>query len=220
MKSVDRSARTTVVNPQVEAHGKITFEEYLRRYTDVEGIHAEWLGGDVDVYPSARNLQHNQLLGFLLMLLDCYVDFKRIGKVIFSGLPIKWSDQHPARIPDIMVVLNPHLDRIKFRYIDGVVDIAIEIICPVTDARDRGVKFFDYEAAGVPEYWLFDPLRAEADVYALGEDRRYHRAARDGEGRLISSLMPGFALDTTLLWQTPLPNATEIVALAQSMATD
>lgn len=57
-------------------------------------------------------------------------------------------------------------------------------------------------------------------MYVLGEDRRYHRAARDNEGHLISSLLPGFALDTALLWQTPLPSAPEIVALAQTMGTN
>lgn len=196
----------------------ISFEEYLQQYSSAEGIQSEWLGGEVAVYPVTNNLNHQRLIFFLSILLDTFLNLKPLGQLVLTGIPMKYSDDRPAREPDLMVVLNPHLDRIKQTFVNGAADIVIEVVSPESEARDKADKFLEYEAAGVPEYWLFDPLRAEADIYVLGEDRRYHRAARDAEGRLISSLLPGFALDTALLWQIPLPSAPEIVTLAQAMA--
>ena len=105
------------------------------------------------------------------------------------------GDDKPAREPDLLVILNDHADRIKENRVEGAVDIAVEIVSPESTVRDRGDKFDEYEAAGVPEYWLFDPLRETADIYALGSDGRYHRRPLDGEGRVTSGLLPGFAID-------------------------
>ena len=37
-------------------------------------------------------------------------------------------------------------------------DFIAEILSPSTDERDRGIKFEDYAAHGVGEYWLLDPV--------------------------------------------------------------
>jgi len=78
----------------------------------------------------------------------------------------------------------------------------------------------EYEAAGVREYWLFDPLHTEAVIYALGADGHYHPTLTDTQGRLLSTVLPGFALDPTLLWQEEPPTGAELIALVQEMVED
>jgi Uma2 family endonuclease len=207
----------TTTQAEAPPKPRISFEEYLRQYSGLEGARSEWLGGAVGVYPMTNNIRHIEILRFLSFLLDYFISSRRIGKLLMDGLPMKYSDTHPAREPDLMVLFNDHLDRIRHTYVDGLADIVIEVMSPESETRDRADKFLEYEAAGVPEYWLFDPLRAEADVYALGNDGRYHRVDRDAEGRVVSPLLPGFALDTAILWREALPGAPEIVALAMAM---
>jgi len=197
----------------------LSFEEYLERYDSYEGARTEWLAGKVGIYPLSNNLQHNNILGFLHTLLTLLLGMTKLGRVLLAGVPMKYSDEHPAREPDLMVLLTPHLDRITPRYVAGVADIVVEIVSPESVARDRGEKFEEFEAAGVPEYWLFDPLREEAAVYALSADGRYRRVPLDAQGRLVSTVLPGFALDPALLWQAALPDGEQIMAMVLSLTS-
>lgn len=46
-------------------------------------------------------------------------------------------------------------------------DLAIEVISDATEHRDRGVKFRDYQAHGVEEYWIVDPRTKTVEQYHL-----------------------------------------------------
>ena len=214
MQSIQAPAQPT---PSRE---KITFEEYLRRYDSYEGGRTEWLAGEVDIHAMTNNAQHNELLRFLMTFLSAFVELNRSGRVVLAGVPMYYSDDAPAREPDLMILLTPHENRLTHRYVQGVADIVVEIVSPESDERDRGTKFLEYEAAGVPEYWMFDPLRQIATIYARGHDGRYRPLDRDAQGRLVSTLLPGFALDTDLLWQDALPGSATIVTLVQNLLAE
>lgn len=93
----------------------------------------------------------------------------------------------------------------------------IEIVSPESSSRDWGDKMVEYEAAGVPEYWLVNPLRTTADVWELGRDGLYHRRALDEQGRITSGVLPQFALDPQILWRDEHPAGPELV---QQMMSD
>jgi hypothetical protein len=81
----------------------------------------------------------------------------------------------------------------------------VEIVSPESDARDRGDKFVEYEAAGIPEYWLIDLVRRETDLYHLDAESRYRRIAPDAAGVYESVLLPGLRLKPDWLWRQPVP---------------
>ena len=203
--------------PPVAAENKISFEDYLKQYADYEGGRTEWLAGEVAIYPMSNNAQYNEIFSFLSALLRLFVGISKVGCLITAGIPMKWSDDQPAREPDLMILLNEHLDRLKSTYVDGIADVVVEIVSPESDERDHGKKFIEYEAAGVPEYWRIDPIRSVAVIFALGEDRRYRALPLDEQGRLVSHLLPDFALDPSLLWGEHLPDGIELFTLAQAM---
>jgi Uma2 family endonuclease len=198
---------------QVATGEKISFADFLRRY---DGQHAEWLVGEVNVM--SNNLTHQDLLLFLVKLLGLYLDFKPVGKLLMAGFSMYIAEDVPARQPDILIVLNEHLAHITETYLDGPADIAVEIVSPESVTRDRGAKFAEYEAAGVGEYWLFDPIRQDAVIYALSASGLYARLPLDAEGRLTSALLPGFALDPALLWAEARPEGLRLLRLASAMA--
>ncbi len=66
------------------------------------------------------------------------------------------------------------------------------------------MKFFEYEQAGVKEYWLVDPEREQAEFYRLDERESYQVVALN-EGVFRSEVLTGLELDTAWLWQEPLP---------------
>ncbi len=86
--------------------------------------------------------------------------------------------------------------------------------------RDRETKFAEYRAAGIPEYWLFDPRPGQGWLrpYALAPDGAYRLIAPDAAGRYHSTVLPGFWLDPAWCWQDPLPDT--LTLLKQIMDKD
>jgi Uma2 family endonuclease len=81
----------------------------------------------------------------------------------------------------------------------------VEIGSPESIGRDRGDKFVEYEAAGVQEYWLIDPLRQQAEFYQLDDKGLYRAAAIAADGIYRSDVLTGFWLRVPWLWQSSLP---------------
>jgi Uma2 family endonuclease len=102
-----------------------------------------------------------------------------------------------------------HLDRLRRIYLDGPADLVVEITSPESIGRDRGEKFVEYEAAGIPEYWLIDPERRQVEFYQLGADGRYRAAVVGATGIYESRVLDGLRLPVEWLWQDPLPDETE-----------
>ena len=88
---------------------------------------------------------------------------------------------------------------------EGPADLVVEIISPESRARDRGDKFYEYEQGGIPEYWLIDPVRQQAEFYQLGADGISRPAPIDDQGRYHSAALPGLWLQVSWLWEMPLP---------------
>lgn len=208
-------AEHIVAEPAEEAANAISFEEFLRQY---DGKHAEWIDGEA-VLLTPPSIAHQKLLGFLYMLLATFLGHRPLGTVVFApvAMKIKVGENERAREPDLMFISTEHSDRLKDNYIDGPADLVVEVVSPESNARDRGTKFTEYEAAGVLEYWLIDPLRSEAALYHLGDDSHYHRIEPQPDGTLHSVVLPNFRLHPQILWSDPLLTAPEIMTLVNQM---
>jgi Uma2 family endonuclease len=191
----------------------VSFEEFLTLYAEQ---HAEWLMGKV-ILVVTNNKRHQEILLWLARLLGFYLDLNPIGKLYLAGYPIYISDDQPSRQPDLLIVLNEYQDRLKENFVAGPANFVVEVVSPESSKRDWGDKMDEYEAAGVDEYLLVDPLRKMADIYALGDDHRYHRRPLNEQDRITSGILPGFTLDPALLWRDDRPGGADLVALVQGM---
>ncbi len=188
----------------------IGFEAFLAWALAEEGRY-EWVDGEV-VPMSPQNVRHLDLIGFLYRLLVTYVEAHDLGRVFLAGLLMRLPTRPSGREPDLLFVATEHLDRLHETYLDGPADLVVEIVSPESDARDHGEKLVEYEAAGIPEYWLVDPLRRDALFHVLGEDGRYRRVSPDADDWYTSQVLPGFRIQVGRLWQRPLPPIGEVVA--------
>ena len=184
---------------------KMSYEEFLA-WADEDTL-AEWVDGEVVMYSPASD-RHQDISGFLESVLRSFVEVRQLG-IVRSG-PFQMKLEH-GREPDLLFVAQEHLERLKETYLDGPADLVVEIISPESLVRDRGTKFAEYEAGGVPEYWLLDPLRLWAEFYQLGEEGRYEIAFVGREGVYHSERLPGFWLRVEWLWQEPLPAIEDVL---------
>lgn len=97
------------------------------------------------------------------------------------------------------------VSRLKKTHLAGPADLVVEVITPGSQSVDRGEKYYEYEAGGVREYWLIDPVRKQAEFYLLGRDRQYHLAPIK-DGKFHSVVLKGLWLKVAWLWQSPRPS--------------
>jgi Uma2 family endonuclease len=189
----------------------VTWDDYMANYAaDV----AEWVDGAVISLKPVR-LRHNDLAIFVMCLLHDFLSRAGGGHVLHSSFVMKLSKS--SREPDVQVVLPASLERIKDTYLDGPADLVVEIISPESDTRDRMDKFSEYQAGGVPEYWIIDPIYEEALFYQRDEQGLFRRAPLDENGVYHSKVLPRLALSPSVFWQQNLPDGAETARLVEAM---
>jgi Uma2 family endonuclease len=197
---------------------KMTFEEFLE-WLD-EDTRAEWVDGDVEI-ATPSGYWHQEIVGFLFILLRYWASLH--GGVVLNApylmllAPGQAGETRRGREPDLLYVAidNPH--RITEYYVDGPADMVVEVISPESRRVDRNAKFFEYEKAGVREYWLIDLDHNQAEFYRLNETGQYARIELT-EGRYESAVLNGFTLEIAMLWQRPLPDPFAIIKAGETAA--
>ncbi len=190
------------MTPTTAQASRMTYEEFLE-WVD-ENTWAEWVDGEVIILSPASD-PHQDLLGFLSSLLRYFVEAHELGRVLIAPFQMKLSVRPSGREPDLIFIAKEHFDRLKKTYLDGPADLAIEIVRTDSRSRDRGEKFYEYEQAGVPEYWMLDRSRRQAEFYHLGENGTYQRMNLGDDGIFRSREIEGLWLKVDWLWQDPLP---------------
>ena len=175
----------------------LTFEEFLAL---PEPERAEWVDGRLVAMPGVTR-EHAQITTYLIRLLGAFLDEHAVGEILHDPFLMRLGDGQPARAPDLMFVAEVHASRLRDNYLDGPADISIEVISPGSRGTDRGDKYAEYEAAGVTEYWLFDPERRVAEFYRLANGR--YELAPIVDGIFRSEVLPGFWLRVEWLWERP-----------------
>ncbi len=189
-------------SPRVPPKEDMTFEEFLE-WVD-EDTHAEWVGGKVIMTSPASDI-HQDVKGFLYLILRGFIRARNLGWIRDNPFLMRLPNAPAGREPDILFLRREHLGRLHPTYLDGPADLVVEIISPESLARDRGEKFVEYETAGIPEYWLIDPIRRRAEFYSLNSAGQYRSVDPDAQGIFRSQVVDGFWLRVEWLWQDPLP---------------
>jgi hypothetical protein len=69
----------------------------------------------------------------------------------------------------------------------------------------------------VKEYWIVDPVCKAARFNRLNEQGLYNECRVDGDGHYQTSLLPGFKLHVSTLWQEKLPDYYEVGQMVKDM---
>lgn len=170
---------------------------------------AEWVDGEV-VMMSPVSIEHASLFNFLNHLLSAFVENGDLGAVLNEPFQVRLPQQRRRRSPDIFFVAAARRKIIKKHHVEGAPDLIIEIVSPESQARDWREKYLEYEAAGVREYWVIDPLSQRMEVYALSSKRGYARL-EEREGRIVSKGLKGLHVRPAWFWKEKPPKVAAIL---------
>lgn len=178
---------------------RMSYEAFLRTYMNGERL--EWVNGEVVPMPPI-GAGHTESLHLLISVFKAYVEHHDLGKLRSDPFQMKTGPNLPGRQPDLLFVAKRNLGRLHPLYLDGPADLVIEIASPKTRTVDRVVKFKEYEAGGVREYWIVDPIRQTAEFYRLGRDGKFH-LVEPKDGVFRSRVVKGFWFRVDWLWAQP-----------------
>ncbi|MFT5369807.1 MAG: Uma2 family endonuclease [Candidatus Latescibacterota bacterium] len=177
----------------------MSFEEYMA-WGD-EDVRSELVGGKVLIM-SPISFKHQEIVSFLTAIFRIYTEVTHTGHILTAPFAMRIGDK-TVREPDLLFVCKTNEYRLTNTYLNGPADMVIEIISPESIGRDRGVKFVEYESAGVPEYWLIDPIRQQVEFYRLNGS--HYQLINPTDGIYKTDLLPSFFIQTNWFWQDPLP---------------
>ncbi|MEM8531830.1 MAG: Uma2 family endonuclease [Chloroflexota bacterium] len=190
---------------------RMTYEEWQQH--DHEGGLSEWIHGEVISMPPPSIL-HQRLVIFLTTLLTLFVQMHRLGVVLTAPVAMRATLDGNAREPDVLFVATEHTDRLTYRELSGPADLVIEVVSDESVSRDRTDKFYEYQEAGVREYWIIDPRpgKERVDFYILDTKQRYQPVPVPEDNIYHSTVLAGLWINITWLWEAE-PRA--LVALGQ-----
>ena len=177
-----------------------TFDDFCLLIED--GQKADLINGVIHM-SSPDTTEANQLATWLSGLLDFFVEARELGQLFASRVAFRLAeDQAPE--PDIAFVCNARLHLVRRGFVAVPPDLAVEIVSPDSMERDYVHKREQYRQAGVPEYWIVDPLRQRFTLLKRTASGMY-RGSRPHRGVLHSQAVPGFWLRPAWLWRQPRP---------------
>ena len=149
--------------------GTWTYNEYAALPDD--GHRYEIVNGVLVMTP-APSPEHQAISVRIAYYLFPHIDLMGIGKLFTAPIDVELGPKNVFQ-PDLVVVLNAHLDRVAEKKIIGAPDLVVEVASPSTAAYDRLTKYERYAHAGIIEYWLVKPITRTVEVLVL-ENGEYH----------------------------------------------
>lgn len=184
----------------VQRGTKMTLAEYRQVIETLEGL---WELGNGELYEMPPpNLDHQQLIGFLYRMVCAHLDgtVPRLGWA-WLGVGVALSDRL-SPIPDLVFVRAERASLLRLNFVEGVPDLLAEVLS--TDRRrDLVMKRQWYAEAGVPEYWIIDPVNDIITVLELVGSEYAERAVLGRDDTLTTPTIPGFALSLERLFANP-----------------
>lgn len=142
---------------------KLTYADYVQIPED--SCQHEVIDGAHYVNP-APNLYHQTISRRLQFILYSQIELTELGLVFNAPCDVHLTE-HDILQPDLIVVLSKRKHILTPTRIKGTPDLVVEILSPSTESRDRELKRQRYQAAGVPEYWIVDPVEHTVDQLVL-----------------------------------------------------
>ena len=148
-----------------------TLESYTIEdiYALPEGERAELIDGKI-YYMAPPSTRHQRIISDIHYRIKDYI-IKNNGECEVLPAPFAVflnKDNKNYVEPDISIICDK--DKITDKGCHGAPDWVIEIISPGNKEMDYVKKLFKYQAAGVREYWIVDPIKEMVMVYRFEKE--------------------------------------------------
>lgn len=153
---------------------------------------AEFINGEIVIHSPVKK-EHNDASGALFQLLSPFVKKRKLGYVGYEKIMISLTRNDYE--PDICFFNADKAAQFKKgQSLFPAPDLVVEVLSKKTYEIDRGIKFEDYQAHGVQEYWIIDPDKELIEQYRLNKKGKYELVLKSDNGEIKSEAVEGFKI--------------------------
>jgi Uma2 family endonuclease len=184
----------------------LTFEDYLNHQTDdaASDVRYEFVDGElIPMHPP--KIEHFLIAQFLSDYLRQVIAQSKLPWMVFAEIGVRTGFRR-SRVVDLCVVQRDQVQELAGR--SAVFEtpplLVVEIVSLDSIGRDYRYKRSEYAAAGIPEYWIVDPLENRLTILQLREGF-YDEISQDASGLILSPTLvqfnPSAPLAVEQIWQ-------------------
>ena len=189
----------TAMATQTPRGAKMTLDEYLA-LEEREGVW-ELVNGVLEKM-AEPSFEHQRLISLLCQWIDIYLAgvAPRIG-IMLPGVAIALSQSRVA-VPDLVYVRAERRHLWQGRIMTGAPDLVVEVLSQ-DRAKDLVRNRQWYAEAGIPEYWILDPVNDTLTVLELAGGQYIERMALGRNDTLTTPAIPGLSISLNELFDDP-----------------
>ena len=184
----------TTAKPKLRTGMQMSVDEFLDLPETDDKLKMELDDGILYIMPRPRRV--HQFLSFWLgwYFANYLASFAEPPAEVYPELVVILSrEPRQVLVPDLAVILRERTGIFVGGYFEGAPDIVIEILSSDRD-RDLVRKRQLYAEAGVPEYWILDPLNDTVLPLELRGGEYVERGALGINDTLTTPLLPGLVV--------------------------
>lgn len=151
----------------------------------------EFINGEI-IFQSPAKLRHTNSIKLLTNLLSNFVIKNELGFVGSEKMLISLTRNDYE--PDICFFESSKSNNFRPEQIQfPAPDFVVEVLSPSTEKFDREIKFQDYAAHGIREYWIIEPENEFIEQYFL-QAEEYELLLKAKDGTIESVVLPNFRI--------------------------
>lgn len=137
-------------------------------YALPDGVRAELVDGRI-YYMAPPSRTHQRISSRLNQIISNYIDGQNGSCEIYPAPFAVFLDKDDTAYfePDLSVICDT--SKLDEKGCHGAPDWIIEIVSPGSKSMDYFTKLMKYQAAGVREYWIVNPVKEQIMVYQFEE---------------------------------------------------
>ena len=176
----------------------VTVDEFWEQYSTKKFPSFELVEGEL-VEMSPPGGIHGEIAAYFAAVLMPYVRQNRLGRVMVeTGYRLE-HEPDTVRAPDVSFISTDRVpsDGLPRGYVEGVPDLAVEVVSPYDLASEVEGKVHDYLRNGTRRVWVvYSSLLRVVSYSSDGSVRWYH----EGDSLEDQDLLPGFSLNISELF--------------------
>lgn len=182
-------------------------QEARAKYYELMDAHkrVEFINGEITT-PFLDSEKHNLVIQQLAKLLQNFLDKNPVGTLFVSNAHVFLTRN--TYIPDICFFsaekakhFTPKQEKFP------APDLVIEVLSRFSERIDKMIKFADYEAHRIPEYWIVDADRGSVEQYHF-DKYEYEMILKTNHGLLKSFAIKGFEVPIEAIFDSELNKKT------------
>jgi Uma2 family endonuclease len=170
----------------LEVKTRITAEEYYQLPEYAEHNLIQLIDGEV-IISMAPIPFHQTVVGNTHVVFWLFAK-QHGGRTYTSPIEV-YLDQYNIYEPDVVYISPESRCVVEEKRLSGAPDLVVEVLSPSSVKHNREKKFNAYQAHGVQEYWIADPVNISLEVWIL----------RDSLFVKVGTFVPGDTFESKVL---------------------